>query len=301
VQSNYVAQTNTIEVGIGDGFKIDAYNGTNSLFVGAVSDGGHFKIYPMSTSNTFTLSNISVRKKVAQSDAVVTKEVTLNNVDNGNLDDTILDGKWNIAIGPVGYTMPKAVSLTRSLAIGYSALALLESGWQNIGLGTFAIDMVKNGNRNIALGCDCLYRITHANDVIALGQGCVQFKEPTYWNNPSTHKKVKQWVAIGTKASGVHNGQDVSKSVYIGYIAGFSGVGSRCVVIGSEADGTNGRTNCIVIGQGALAEKDNQSVIGNNDTTETKVYGDFIVSGTDHVKRKIVFNNDNTCSWEVVS
>ena len=47
--------------------------------------------------------------------------------------------------------------------------------------------------------------------------------------------------------------------------------------------------------------EDNTTVVGNASIQKTKVYGDLIVEGSDHVKRKIVFNADNTCSWEVVS
>lgn len=301
-QSNYVRQTETVAVSIGDGPKNDAYNGTNNLFVGAVSDGGYLKIWPIATNNTFTISGLSFRKKVSQGSAVVTKTFTNKNVNSGNSDSTLLDGKWNVAIGPAADTQAAAVSLTRSIAIGVAAQKLLQSGWQNIAIGTFAMDILKNGDKNIALGCDCLYQITHAESVIAIGKASVHgLAGQVSWNDPSTWQHVYNWVSIGTNASFIDAEDDVHDSVYLGHGCGSDGVGSKNTCIGSTIRGTKGKINVALLGYGARPDKSNQSVIGNSDTEETKVYGDLVVEGTDGVKRRIVFNNDNSCSWEVIN
>ena len=299
-QSDYTTQTNTVAFGIGDSSKIDAYNGTNTLFVGSLSDGGFAKIYPMSATNAFTLSNLTLRKKVAQSDAVVTKNFEARNVNSGNSDSTSLDAKWNVAIGPTPHCQSAAVSLTRSIAIGYAAQAILQAGWQNIAIGTFALDYAKYGDRNIAIGCDCLYRVTHPMDCIAIGKGALQGRPGSVnWNDPTTWQHVSKFVAIGTGAALIENGQTVQRSVYIGYGCGYTGVGSDSTCVGDGIKAPH--NNVLVLGFAAESDKNNQAVLGNKNMTETKIFGDLIVRGTDGVKRRIVFNNDNTVTWAIVS
>lgn len=301
-QSNYIYQTNTLLIGIGNGPKIDAYNGTDNLFVGAVSDGGYLKIYPMMVTNPFKLSNLAFRKKVSQGDAVKTINYNPNNVNSGNSDSTALDAKWNVALGPTGFTQPAAVSLTRSIAIGIYAQRLMQCGWQNIAIGTFAQNLLKYGDRNIALGCDCLYAVTHSDDTIAIGKGTISGNPASVnWSNPATYNKTTKVVAIGNGAARIQDGQSVEKSTIVGDSACKAGLGSKCTAFGADIGGMSNKTNSTAVGYGAECDKSNQAVFGNSETTETKVFGDFIVSGTDNVKRKIVFNNDNTCSWEVVS
>lgn len=77
--------------------------------------------------------------------------------------------------------------------------------------------------------------------------------------------------------------QSSNNNVFIGHLAN------------RVADSAN---NNIVI---AIAEKDNQTVIGNDSTEETKVYGDLIVTGTDKVKRQIIFSSYGSCRWTTVS
>lgn len=302
VMSNYVALTEDFMFSIGDGALTDSYNGTANIFVGARSDGGYIKITPIKATNTFTLGSLSVRKKVAQGDAVVTKEYVNYNVNCGNSDQTMLDGKWNVAIGPASHTMPVAVSATRCIAIGYKAESMLISGWQNIGIGTFAIDLLRNGDHNVAVGCDCLYQIVNASDVVAVGKSCVTGEAGSVsLLDPSTWQTVNKWVAVGKGASKVKNGQNVSDSVYIGDTCGSDGVGTRNVCVGSFIRQTLNKNNVICIGYKSKPDKSNQTVVGNDDTVETKVYGDLVVKGTDNVLRKIVFNNDNTVTWEAVT
>lgn len=302
-ESNYVTLTDMLAASIGDGPKIDTYNGDTYIMQGLVSDGGKLKLWPIKSTNTFTLSLLRLKKRLPTSEgAAETAVLNVNNVNSGNDAATNTNAFWNIAIGPTAHTQSKAVSLTRSIAIGYKAQALLESGWQNVSVGTFAIDMVKNGNRNIAVGCDCLYSVTHADDCIAIGKGALQGNPgQVRWDLPSTWQHLASVIAIGNRAAHVANGQTVSNSVYIGYACGNSGIGNNSTCVGAYITGVGGKTNVIVIGFGAIAEKNDQTVVGNENTVETKVYGDLVVEGTDHVKRKLVFNADNTCSWEVIS
>jgi hypothetical protein len=300
--SDYVQQTDMFRVVIGDGFQNDPYNGTNNIFCGAFSDGGYLKIYPKQTTNTFTLSNITFRKKVSQGDAVETKTFECLDVNSGNGDAVALDAKWNVAIGPTARTQNTAANLSRSIAIGRDSQNMLIGGLQNIAIGTFSQNMLKYALRNIAIGCDCLYIITHADDCIALGKGCLSGNPgQVNWNDPSTWQHISEIIALGTHAAKVANGQTATKSVYIGNKCGSDGIGSRNTIVGADARCTYNHNNCTGVGYNVVHDKDNQAIFGNSDTTETKVFGNFIVEGTDHVKRKIVFNNGNTCSWEVVS
>lgn len=299
--SDYVTQTNMFDLSIGDVPKSDPYNGTDSIFAGMYSDGGKLKIYPHSTTNTFTLSAITVKKKVSQGAAQETVEYNCLEVNSGNGEFGALTAMWNVAIGPTPYTQPVKLSLTRSIAIGYYAQRNLLGGWQDIAIGTFAMNLLKFGNRNIALGCDCLYAVTHADDCIAIGKAAMSgIASQVNWNDPSTWQHILNWVSIGTASSKIANGQSASDSVYIGFNAGSDVVGSQNTVVGAKAK-SGSHTNVVAVGYQAQADKNNQAVIGNSSTVETKVYGDLVVRGTDNVLRKIVFNNDNTCSWVVVS
>lgn len=302
VTSDYQQQTEMFRVAIGDGYKNDPYNGTDNISVGAMSDGGYLKIYPKLTTNTFTLSSIEFRKKVSLGEADKTELYEGRNVNSGNSDGSILDGKWNVAVGPTAYTQNKAVGLSRSIAIGYQAQALLNSGLQNIAIGTFAQNLLKYAERNVAIGSDCLYAVTFADDCIAIGKAAISGNaSQVSWNNSATWQYLKQIVAIGNDAARIANGQTASKSVLIGYSCAADGIGDKCTAVGADIRNQYGKTNCTAIGYAARCDKSNQSVIGNPDTAETKVYGDLIVEGTDSVKRRIVFNNDNTCSWEAVT
>lgn len=73
------------------------------------------------------------------------------------------------------------------------------------------------------------------------------------------------------------------------------------ILIGKDIkreDKTSDLSNSITIGNTKAIN--NQTTIGNNNINSTVIYGDLIVVGTDGIKRKIKFNDDNTCSWEVV-
>jgi len=49
--------------------------------------------------------------------------------------------------------------------------------------------------------------------------------------------------------------------------------------------------------KGKISKSANTIIVGSNTTTETRVSGDLVVKGTDGTLRKIVFNQDGTCSW----
>lgn len=100
----------------------------------------------------------------------------------------------------------------------------------------------------------------------------------------------------GFDSTGVNN-------VIIGRNAGLMGEqrsGNWNTIVGPTAVFSNNVSKAVAIGYHSRAEKTGQNVIGSSDSVETKVFGDLVVHGTDGIDRRIVFNNDNTVTWEEV-
>lgn len=308
------AYENCLKFQIGNGYPADPYNGTGNVFASCISDGGKLKILPLSSSNTFTISSITCQEVSDDSDYIEIVELGTMNVDNGNMRNTLVDGKWCVAIGPTDYTMSSNVGGSRSVAIGYQALKLWKHGMQNIAIGTFAAPNLISGERNIAIGCDTLYQLSQATDCVAIGHNnfgkptlstarqCIAIGQNALGNNQSD---VQNTVAIGCKAG--YNGGN--SNVYIGDMSGYGNTGVANVMVG-ELSGyvSGGHHHCTLLGRytgfsgngtyeystalghGATITKSNQVVIGTASVEEVVIAG-----------KKIMFNNDNTVSWETIS
>ena len=326
---------NAVNVSIGNGQLCDVYDGTTGPFIiGIVSDGGYLKITPASNYNS-TVYDIELRKIVNEEDAVITltPSSTRRNVESNTMVGNITSW-WNVAIGDSG-TLAKSQNSSRCIAIGHNALNALESGERNIGIGTFAMNALKYGVRNIAIGADCLWTAQQASDNIAIGKVSMgKTGSPIYNRNVAIGTEtleatgiIEENVAIGHDSMAQGGSNNIYKNVCIGFEAGYyshnkntyigyrSGrfnlsdnnvfVGaetglqgavtniSNSVVVGYQAKvgiASNATfTNSIAIGYQATATKDNQCVIGNSSVSE------FVLGG-----KKIVFNNDNSITWENV-
>lgn len=134
---------------------------------------------------------------------------------------------------------------------------------------------ISNGSNNVAIGCRALQSATEGdyNTAVGIGAG--------YWSDDNSPTGSRNTMI------GSHSGQA-------------SGDGSDNVAIGYFAKATSGLNHTIAIGSCAKAEKDGQTVIGTENTVETKIYGDFVIRGSDGINRKIVFNEDNSVSWVIV-
>lgn len=209
-------------------------------------------------------------------------------------------GSRNIAIGYIAMQNNKTGA--RNVAVGTFALLSNTTGNHNIGIGADSLQYVTTGERNIALGITSGYGIVTGNDNICIG-------DQTLYNSTNATQNVaigfqSGYYNVPTRSVGVgyealRNG--ASYNVAIGWRAGRTATGNNNIFIGAQADTSVANvTNAISIGRDTLVDKSNQTVIGNTNTTETKIYGDLIAVGSDGIARRVVFNQDNTCSWEVV-
>jgi len=213
---------------------------------------------------------------------------------------------WNIGIGDVE-TFASSENSTRNIGIGKSALNKLKTGTRNVGIGTYALSRLVSGDRNVGIGSDAFWFVERGEENVAVGYNAL--------GPMNLSLEANRNVAIGSKAGSgmtvkaednIFIGNECApgspsecvKNVSVGAESGSGG--QNCVSVGYYAGRGNFLINVICIGSNSKAEKNNQTVIGNNQTVETKVYGDLIIQATDGTKRKVVFNSDGSCSWECV-
>lgn len=258
------------------------------------------------------------------------------NVDAGTTIGNIT-GWWNIAIGATD-ALSSNQNGSRCIAIGQRSLTSMQGGTRNIGIGTFSLCRLVYGNGNIAIGTDAGWYMTGGNDNVILGKsafGEIRASNPrsniaigksalsqNTLQNPENNVAIGEFalaggststaktncVAIGNSAGRSNN----TKCVAIGVNAAFYITGQGNVAVGFDAmnfynvDGQNNICighlaklypptrpatidNAIAIGYNARATKSNQVVIGNADNDE------FVLGG-----KKLVFNADNTVTWETL-
>lgn len=313
-------------VSIGDGKLCDLYNGSANFVVGLVSDGGYLKITPGS-AYTGTISSVELME-INEGEVGTAMTISLDNVSAGT-DFNNITGWYNAAIGG-NDALQANINGSRNIAIGVHSLMALKSGERNIGIGTFSMKNMVYGLRNIAIGADSMMYVTGAEDNVAIGKAT--------FDNASGGDNPKQNVAIGSRAmqtnqdnaqKNVAIGYDAGRSaqdcnvcvgwragynatsnnVYVGHNAGFHDSGANNVYIGYNTYyGTATRSNnvfigydthptnqdsvqnSIAIGAGVVINESNTCKIGNSSVAT------FILGN-----KKLVFNNDNTVSWEAVS
>lgn len=318
-------------VGIGDQYRVQCYQGKSHITVPLLASGGTTLYFtPMVVnSNTFagSISNITLRK-IQDSGT----ECLLDIYNTTTANHTKNYGFWNTFIGE--NTAENAVGSTRSIAIGYYTLNALQGGHRNIGIGTFAMSQMKGGEENISIGSDSMLEVQKAEGCVAIGMGAMYLggelkdniaigKSALYGAAGST---INENVAIGYSAGykcktdgtavargnamiGARAGYNIEtgyNNVCIGSGATGAATGGMNTAIGAQAGYTNGKSCSVAIGYGAMATKSNQVVIGKKDgswgsVTETLLGGDIIVRCNDNVNRKILFNEDGTCKWEVAA
>lgn len=248
-----------------------------------------------------------------------------------------ITGWWNVAMG-ANDAMEANQNGSRNIAIGARSLSKMQGGARNIGIGTFALHRFVYGARNIAIGADAAWYITGGSDNIVIGKGALgEIRASQTVKNVVIGTKALGLaseldavnnVAVGFRALSGGSGS-IAKSgcvavgdsagvrnntncVAIGYNAAFYITGSGNVAVGKDAmncynvDGSNNTcighgaiihsstkpatiNNAIAIGYGVKAKKSNQVVIGNADNDE------FVLGN-----KKLVFNLDNTVSWETI-
>lgn len=279
--------TDLFSVQIGDNPDNDPYNGTTLMYCGFLSDGGAFKVLPK--YKEFTITSISLKKvfgNIEEQGVQESKVIQVLNVTNGNSAGTMISGKWNVAIGPIENTFSNNIDASRNIAIGYSALERFSYGMQNVGIGTFALRSLVIGKGNVAIGSDSFYNCKEAYDNVAIGRMALEggiIPDGNIINNN---------VAIGRSSMGIAH-KNTNNSIAIGYASNYYGC-PNSVFIGhnTRTASASGKdfTNVIAIGYEVAPTKSNQCIIGNSSVEE------FVLGN-----KKIIFNQDNSVTWETVS
>lgn len=290
------------------------YNGGEEFnIVIPVSENNDSLIFTPTKEFNGTITNLQARKIVDEGGT----EISLSSltVSTGGT-KKIKSGFWNVIIG-TDNTLANSPNATRTIAMGYAALSKLISGNRNIAIGTHSMREMLGGEDNISIGADNMMLVNQAEGCISIGKGamsngdnvrnCIAIGAYAMANvDPESTRKPSANICVGDRAGLVAEG---TNNIFVG-----AGSGAKCkrdgniaigagaystaeygnnnIVIGNVAMRNSVNYNgCVVIGDGAQPDKAKQTVIGNSGTVETKVYGDFVVQGTDGIKRKTIFSD----------
>lgn len=230
-------------------------------------------------------------------------------------------GIQNIGIGT--FSLHELKYGERNLAFGPDALYRTKYAYDNVAIGRATLANSKYSQaditlkRNIAIGNFAeAYNSVSTHDAVAVGyySNAQCGDESVSMGNYSNYLGGNRNVAIGHFAGRDNNREE---NVIIGYNAlpgNGKGRGDGNILIGANTDLVGPVTNSVIIGRNSIShgknsivigsdmvcDKPNQTIIGNQLTSEAIIYGDLIVRGSDGQYRKIVFKNDGSCAWEVV-
>lgn len=331
------AKEHSLFVTIGELAAVDTYNGTNTVNIGFISNGGKLKITPES-SFVSTVSNIKLYEIVNdEKDSTHSVVLTSREVDGNNMPSDI-SGFYNVSIGDLT-TLSSLINGSRNIAIGVKSLGAFTSGTRNIGVGTFTMSALKSGDHNIAIGADAFFLPEKLEDSISIGYGSSGWSGGVSFNkcvaigtyafsavkgnvSESTavgqdamrvaQTDIKKSVAVGTHA-GYYSGNN---NTYIGWYAGAYTKGDNNVAIGHYTDKTyvTGSQNTFV---GSLAHAgDNNASASNIETIDNAIvigysaiaeHSNEIVIGNrsnnkDYIiigNKKITFNSDGSVTWSI--
>lgn len=302
----------------GTSIGIKSYNGNTTFVAGFIHDGSNLFVTP-TPKFSGTITRLKVRK-IDEDNG--TENVTVSEHNLYTYRGDLVAGYWNIAIGSRNKVFSKMQDGTRNIAIGKEALNSMVFGNRNVAIGTYSMPMVTEGENNIAIGSDSIYPVKKAINSISIGKGTM------------SGKSVENCVALGYGAMGlwdfecIRNGCTaigalsatgvIKGNTHVGYRAGVNtkgayntsigynslGIGTRSSIdivgenltcVGHDASVANNDTakaanNSTALGYGATITKSNQVVIGNKQIEEVILGG-----------KRLLFNNDNTLSWETIS
>lgn len=310
-------ERNDVYISAGESALIKSYNGGSHVVAGLIYAGGNLKVTP--TSNfAGTITNLKCR--VLDDNGTESYTTSVNNVYCQR--NSLVAGYWNAFIGGKTTTASRMQDGTRNIAIGEEALNRMVVGNRNVAIGTYSMPMVTEGENNIAIGSDSIYPVKKAINSISIGKGTM------------SGKSVENCVALGYGAMGLWDFEFIRDgctaigalsavgvikgNTHVGYRAGVNtkgayntsigynslGIGTRSSIdivgenltcVGHDASVANNDTakaanNSTALGYGATITKSNQIVIGNKQIEEVILGG-----------KRLLFNNDNTVSWETIS
>lgn len=312
-----LSERNDVYISAGESALIKSYNGGTQVVAGLIYEGGNLKVTP--TSNfAGTITNLKCR--VLDGNGTESYTTSVNNVYCQR--NSLVAGYWNAFIGGKKTTASRMRNGTRNIAIGEEALNSMVVGNRNVAIGTYSMPGVTEGENNIAIGSDSIYPVKKAMNSVSIGKGTM------------SGKSVENCVALGYGAMGlwdfefIRNGCTaigalsavgvINGNTHVGYRAGVNtkgayntsigynslGIGTRRSIdivgenltcVGHDASVANNDTakaanNSTALGYGATITKSNQVVIGNKQIEEVILGG-----------KRLLFNNDNTVSWETIS
>lgn len=162
-----------------------------------------------------------------------------------------LTGYWNSAYGYQALSVNTEGA--SNAAFGGASLSKNTTGIWNTGMGTSTLRDNTTGSESSAVGCAALIFNTTGAKNTATGAWALAY------NNVGQSNVGLGWSAGRYQADGTTELTDAEHSIYIG--AGSKGL--------SNAD-----DNSIVIGDSAVGEGANTTVIGNENTTSTRLFGE---------------------------
>lgn len=247
----------------------------------------------------------------------------------------IISGTRNIGIGT--FSMSQLISGDRNVAIGADSFWYMKQGSDNVvmgksALGAMSLNTVANQNTCIGSASGAGIQSDISENNTCLGMRSMGGNSATYNTdtNRSSNTCLGAWAGYYADNNNVcvgdYSGHYAKQNnVFIGHRSGYYTKGTKNTYVGNET-GSNYVTgdrntligsniafnvsqssdnivtisNSTAIGSDSIIEKSNQTIIGNSSITETKIYGDLIIGGTDGKTRKIVFNENGTCTWEEI-
>lgn len=205
-------------------------------------------------------------------------ELYINGITIPEIPDPI--GYKNIVVGKNSYRYN--ISGHSNVCMGmYSSVNTLDSNF-NISLGHGNLLGV-GGDSNIVIGHDNLTYVTcSASDNIIVGSNCL---------NGLTLASSAKNIVIG-KNSG--NNLNVGENnIILGFDSVVTDNTSQCIFIGNNSDVTTAMVNSVVIGYGATCSTSNTIMLGNLQTTDSKLAGILdITSGTINLETQYRINTD---------
>ncbi|MES2649400.1 MAG: hypothetical protein V4717_21160 [Bacteroidota bacterium] len=192
------------------------------------------------------------------SNAMLSNTSGLNNTAVGNLalvsNNT---GTSNTAVG--GSTLQLNTTGGGNTAVGYLAGERNTTGGQNSSFGNAALRFTTTGNHNSALGVSAGFYNTTGNLNIAIGYA-------SFFNNTtgSQNTVIGGFAGITNITDGSNN-QVMNNTTLLGY---------------NTKTLNNNETNQMVLGFQAIGLGSNSSVIGNNTTTKTGIWGRTLIGLT---------------------
>lgn len=305
-----VSGNEVVKVGIGDAYQILTYNGTHNIVVPVKAINGTTLYFtPTNKGNVFSISNIRLRKIQETGEEVILEQ--LNTYTDNHHQNY---GAWNVLLGD--NTAENAIGSTRSVAIGLNSLRDLQGGHRNVGVGSFAMRALKGGEGNVSIGSDSMYQVQRGDGNVVAGLGALSYaaeaKENVtigkyaMQNAEVRDATIEKNVAIGKGAGYRTTGEG---NTMVGYEAGYRNKtgkynvivggaslgstdgGDKNTLIGSQIHTTTSIHDSVGLGCKAIPTKSNQMMLGSTDVTEVVMCGN----------KKIIFNQDGTVTWEVVS